>query len=332
MVRMRIFIAFLFFLFPLWEAYGGYWAVLNSGVEVDLQDLHFANLQVGYVVGSSRFAGEPGIILKTTDGGYHWDSQKIPVDQNYHGIDCLGESLCLAVGEHGTILKTADGASWVQLKSGTRANLWDIAMVDEGIAVAVGNVNTILRTIDGGKTWKFVETGEKAFRIPYSGVFFVKGTSVGWIVGAEGTILKTTDAGKTWFRQDAVTALSFWDIFSSDGQIVWVAGGMGDIHKSTDGGLLWVPPSDFQPLPPVSFQGITFTDPFRGYAVGPGGVILKSVNSGESWEQEKSPLPMALNEIQCLNPAVCFTVGEKGTILRYMNTPAGSARPQDRKQ
>lgn len=53
---------------------GSSWNILNSGVNDQLNAVHFINENTGWVVGDNN------IILKTMDGGLHCTAQETPVD------------------------------------------------------------------------------------------------------------------------------------------------------------------------------------------------------------------------------------------------------------
>ncbi len=60
----------------------------------------------------------------------------------------------MAVGDYGTILRTADYCStWVQQTSHTTQVLYGVDMADEATVFAVGRYGTILRTTNGGTEW-----------------------------------------------------------------------------------------------------------------------------------------------------------------------------------
>ncbi len=58
-----------------------------------------------------------------------------------------------AVGDHGLILHTADGATWTAQASGVGFDLTAVTAVNDQTAWAVGDGALIVRTTDGGLTW-----------------------------------------------------------------------------------------------------------------------------------------------------------------------------------
>jgi hypothetical protein len=65
---------------------------------------------IGYVVGAQ------GTILHTLDTGATWFAEESGTSTDLSGISALGDSLALAAGNNGVILKTINGGTdWVQL-------------------------------------------------------------------------------------------------------------------------------------------------------------------------------------------------------------------------
>ena len=82
-----------------------------------LYSVKFISATVGWAV------GDLGTILKTTDGGTTWSSQKSGTTNNLRGIFFTDANNGTAVGWDGTILRTTNGGtSWTKQTSGTTEN------------------------------------------------------------------------------------------------------------------------------------------------------------------------------------------------------------------
>jgi photosystem II stability/assembly factor-like uncharacterized protein len=111
--------------------------------------------------GSSDVAiGADGSIIRTTDGGAHWQSVKSPKNVSLFGIIFLDKNIGFTVGEFSTILATTDGGqNWTLAYGGNTGDFtvgpyFSIAFTDPQHGIACGLAGDLLATADGGKTWK----------------------------------------------------------------------------------------------------------------------------------------------------------------------------------
>ncbi len=95
----------------------------------------------------------------------------------------------IAVGERGTILRSADaGADWLLVNTGSQ-NLRGVALAaDTPIAVAVGDGGIILRSANGGESWTAVaSTTHEDFRA----IALAPDGRTAIVASGKGTILRT---------------------------------------------------------------------------------------------------------------------------------------------
>jgi photosystem II stability/assembly factor-like uncharacterized protein len=127
-----------------------------------------------------------------------------------------------SVGQHGTILKTADAGTTWTLKNFGENNLHAVYFTDLNNGYCVGDSGTIFKTTNAGTTWVDESFGSAQLR----DVHFPS-ASVGYAIGYDGVILKTTDAGLTWSSltsgvTDQLTAVFFTD--DNTGFVIGVSG------------------------------------------------------------------------------------------------------------
>ena len=117
-------------------------------LEPNLNAVYFVTHEVGWA------AGEFGLVLRTTDGGRTWASQRYgPDSPQLADIVFRDEHRGFAVGQKGTVLTTLDGGEhWLPLDVGTRRNLNKIFM-DGDRGVIAGN-GIVFQTENGGSTWE----------------------------------------------------------------------------------------------------------------------------------------------------------------------------------
>lgn len=99
---------------------------------------------------------------------------------------------------------------------------------------------------------------------------------------------------------------------------VYIVGRNGLIAKSTNRTATWTK------LYPVATQlnDIIFCNPTTGFAVGHGGVILKTTDAGVSWAQQNSGITENLNAIAATGINNIWAVGDNGIVLFSTNAGA----------
>src|SRR5258707_1471957 len=140
----------------------------------------------------------------------------------------------------------------------------------------------LFETSDGGRTWASRVEDTDGKRTFFS-LEFVNGLT-GFIVGAQRSgndrtllVLRTSDAGKSW--QDTLIKVE---------------------STVTNAGIL--------------LHAISFCDPQVGWAVG-SNVIVRTTNSGQTWETQRSNNEEVLYSVACVSPDRAWAVGQNGRIL-----------------
>ncbi|MFH1218929.1 MAG: M20/M25/M40 family metallo-hydrolase [Candidatus Eisenbacteria bacterium] len=130
---------------------GTSWTPQTSGTVENLLDIYFVNDNVGWAAGGGY------VVLKTVDGGQHWNLQTVPAEADpfLKGV-CFADSLNgWVVGLSGTVIHTSDsGATWEVQGTGTLFGLRWVHFIDAQEGWTVGYGGTILHTSDGGTTWE----------------------------------------------------------------------------------------------------------------------------------------------------------------------------------
>jgi len=170
---------------------GKSWKKVSTGMRYLYNDVKFVSPQEGWIVGQYE------TILHSTDGGSNWEKvhggepAELDISQLKEGevvkenfgaeeeiytlnsVYFLNPQMGWAVGEYGTLIKTADGGkTWEKLKSGTGNTLLEVEFFDQNFGFAAGLDATILKTVDGGKTWTAESPNKKTH---YYGVTFRRG-------------------------------------------------------------------------------------------------------------------------------------------------------------
>ena len=237
---------------------GSTWTAYNfskydsTGISFQSRDICFPNELTGWSVGSYSEANSWGAaIFKSENGGENWNAVL-----KYSGPDPNKNYVLNSV-------------FFLDSHSG-----W--AVGDPGL---VRKYNYIL------DKWLVIET---EIDLPLNKVWFTD-QNTGWIGGGwydyaleyHPLLLKSINGGSTWVKQSFGYIVN--DMYFSDRDHGWIVGSdssnQGVILATSDGGLRWQVQMSGLPSP---LSAIHFVDNY-GWAVGSGGLILKTENGGSSW-------------------------------------------------
>lgn len=297
------------------------WEIQYSNWDYNLNGVHFVDTLHGWVVGdSSNLYGEPvsGVILRTVDGGLHWECMRVTRPLN---SVCFVDTLHgWAVGDS-IILHTEDGGiSWIEQDCHVDVRLYKVIFVNRDTGCAVGQLKRslkrcILYTADGGNTWDVSDTAAYGALID---LWFVD-ENHGWtsiLVALVGGVLRTCDGGITWqsipcrgFEYICFTDLTHgWGVAQViDGAERWV------LFHTTDGGLNWT-----EVIP--AHGDIFFIDEENGWTVDVWqNVFLHTTDGGITWESEDCP-SLYVSELYFVDVNHGWAATEVGHILRYVAT------------
>lgn len=213
-------------------------------------------------------------------------------NSSIYGVWALNDTTGWAVGANGCILKTDNsGVTWKSQVSPTSYDLNDIAFLSNSIGFAVGNNGTLVKTDNGGATW---------YRVPLTTTddllsICVAGSSFVAISGRNGTIFTSKD-GATFIKPvSSKSSLDLKSIFFYDDTMGWVVGATGTLMRTQDGGATWnklnvsIPDANGVEQSITSdLNGVKFVNLNDGWAVGNGGLILKTNDGGLRWSDTSS--------------------------------------------
>ena len=244
-------------------------------------------------------AGEPGVLLVTSDGGATWTRQRFYLPQRGLDVTFSDASTGWLVTDAGTVLTTSDGgAGWTVVK---QAELTAQAIAASGSCSAwvVGNAtgaagepgtSAVLRTTDGGETWRKAGFGtaqlaDVAFADERHGVLI-----------ALDRIWSTSDGGGSWKLRETRPMTVLTGVATGGAARFWVVGWdtqTGDplVFASRDGGATWRRLRvDLPPGEPGALQArqIACAGDDRLWITCAAGVIA-TADGGQTWELQKVP-------------------------------------------
>jgi RHS repeat-associated protein len=269
--------------------------------------------------------------ISSANGGSSWavtTNVTSTPGTNLQGISMENIAHLVIVGDNGKIL----------LKNGSVvSNVTDIQppvlnasqMINSTTGFAVGDNGVIYSTINAGLNWT-QHSSPTANNL--RGVHFVS-TSVGFAVGDNGTLLKTTNGGNTWVSSalllpsnpnGAIGNLNA--IYFEDANNGYIVGNNGYIIYTTNAGTSWAAATTggiAQNINAIYFINTT------GFAVGAGGVILKSIDgahtftsltsSGNNWPNAITGTTSDLHDVYFRDYFIGYTVGDNATLLKTID-------------
>ncbi len=279
-----------------------------------LNNIQFIDDTLGYIVGGQRFYSST--ILRTTDGGNHWDYYSHPeAGKGLYGITISPGRILYACGFDSKLLYSADnGNNWQFTQMPNWKPVKNIAFTSSKTGIIVGgisfNYGCITYIDDVGNITRFDTTNFELNDID------MVTTTTGYIVGM-GVVMKTTDAGVNWkvldIKNDNFTAMS--DLNKNE---LWVCGYGGSIFHSTDAGESWekLRNGNDITLPHYKLLHILFKDSQNGWAIGEDGLIIYTNDGGHHWMEYDRFTQVTLRRMAFTHDGDLLVVGDEGVAMK----------------
>jgi photosystem II stability/assembly factor-like uncharacterized protein len=97
--------------------------------------------------------GAPGTILRSTDSGITWTSQRTPAPVTLAAGAAPARDVCWIVGRSGAVMLSTDGTAWQLRPFPEPVNLTAVRAVDSKNAVVTAADGRQFSTTDGGASW-----------------------------------------------------------------------------------------------------------------------------------------------------------------------------------
>jgi photosystem II stability/assembly factor-like uncharacterized protein len=252
-----------------------------------------------------------GIVLRSTDGGEHWQqSQDTMPKQNYFiREDESGKLYCS--GYDGFLYRSEDGgAHWNLFRNATYAPYLDMAFPSANhivAAVGFGFEKGYLRySADEGNSWK-----SDTFIGAAHCLHFVN-EQTGY-AGIYGGIEKTMDGGAHW-KPLAVSGDFFIQLYFFDEQHGIAVGYFGNVMETKDAGEHWK--KIYKGSAGQLFEAGAFDTNGEGYIVGDHGLLLQTKDYGQTWKEAITFSDETLFAVFCSKEKV-YISGTNGTIFSF---------------
>ena len=239
---------------------------------------------------------------------------------NVAGAPLLAAALAgkrvVAVGDHGVVLLSDDGAHFRQAKAvPVRSMLTSIQFLDARRGYAAGHDGVLLGTQDGGDSWTLlrVTPGQEQ---PILSLHF-DSSEHGFAVGLYGWAIETHDGGRSWTERPIGSGDNadrhLYHVFASQRGTLLVAGEAGTVYRSTDGGANWNPVA-------VGGKGSLW----HGAALADGSLLVcgmrghlyRSLDDGQTWLALYAGSSESLTGIAQQADGSVLVAGMSGTVLR----------------
>lgn len=218
----------------------------------------------------------------------------------------------VAVGAHGTILRSGDDAAhFAPAISPAAVTLTRVLARGNGVFFATGFGATILRSTDGGQNWVRVHA-DPGGDLP---IFGIAPAGPGYLaVGGFGHAYASAD-GAAWHAADIPAgddAPHLNDIIAADATHLLITGEAGLLLVSADAGAHWLHPAS--PAQASLFGALALT-PARWLAYGLRGRLLASDDAGAHWRELAADADAELLGGAVLPDGRALLVGNRGAVL-----------------
>lgn len=280
------------------------WMMQNSPVNYFIYDIFFLNNRLGWAVANDNLLNGTAI-LSTTTGGLNWSYYRYPDTTFLLYTIYFNDSLTGFMGGYGgkLLITSNSGFNWqfciTDSTPFSYSTVQKIKFFNPSFGVAVGGAfdfsGVIWKTTNGGLRWNVNDYSSE----PVFDVFFLNENNI-IAVGGDydfgATIFKSSNSGSNW-TFDWLNLFGIANSISFRTQTEGWAGLSSSPYfaYTTDGGNTWetmlVPDTN-------SVYGITFKDPFHGYACGTHGSIYKFNTQAIGIKNNKNSYPQKFSLYQ----------------------------------
>lgn len=176
----------------------------RSGVDVRLRGLSAVDAQIAWA------SGRNGTVLRTVDGGAHWQPRSVPGAEqlDFRDIQAFDANTALALsigpGESSRVYRTIDGgATWTQvLRNRDERGFFDCMAFDGQQGWLLGDPVDghfqLFATNDGGRSW--IMRGDAPQALPEEAAYAASGTCIARLRGA--LAIATGNTARVLVRRD----------------------------------------------------------------------------------------------------------------------------------
>jgi photosystem II stability/assembly factor-like uncharacterized protein len=294
---------------------GWLWSTPNLGATfisaMDFAQLNYEGLNAIDFSGAAHgvAVGQGAEIVKTADGGAHWQFVLYAADNvEMTSVAAASSGAWWIVRADGKIMHTADGgATIVKQKDPVSSMPVAIAATDTRHAWAACTDGEISTTTDGGTTWADHDAGVTADLVAIS----MADAQHGWAVGPGGTIVATAN-GLDWAPQTSGVTTDLTDVSFPTATIGYACGADGTVLATYDGGVTWtILTTDSS----GDLDDIAFAGPLDGYvSIESTGTALVTHDGGLTWWPSMTGEFSDITDIVAVSATRAYLVSDGGCI------------------
>lgn len=256
--------------------------------------------------------------VQVGSSGWQWGNP-LPQGNTLRSASFAG-STGYAAGDFGTLLKTTDGGStWSGLPVGTFQGLSIVQAVDANTVFAGGGC-VARRSTDGGRSFTAVAFTpvESSCRASLRALSFTSAT-LGYLLLDDGSVFTTDDGGTQFGQRTALPGTSAAGGSTQPASLAFTSptAGVaatrdGRIFQTTDAAVSWRVVGEFR----AAINQLSFFDAAHGFAVGSGGLFLRTDDGGATWTpRDLGAGALDYTAIRCASPQLCILSTSTGAQL-----------------
>jgi photosystem II stability/assembly factor-like uncharacterized protein len=297
----------------------GEWKLVrNADTTNHFYGLCFADKINGWAVGNF------GLILRTTDGGYSWNTQ---TSGTINSLKCVyftdTQKGWIGGGSNSIGMTTNGGGTWSwQYPAGeSNRTFMSMSFVNKQTGWIVDNYGGILHTEDGGINWTPQISGTSW---AITSVQFLDAQEV-WAVATNRIVLHTTNGGNNWTTSILDTlnyggSVIFNDVFFINHTRGWIAtigvsstiSPLAPIIHTSDTGNTWI----CQPVQTEWTASLQFVNENLGWAAGESGILYTS-DGGVTWINQLAVSNSLFTDLYFVDQSHGWALTYSGDIYKY---------------
>lgn len=239
--------------------------------------------------GRAFAAGMDGLLLARDRATSTWTKLVTPAsEQRLSDVVAVDDDHVIVVGDAGLILQSRDGGrTFTKRASGTSEHIHTVWGIGNEIYAAGGD-GTVVRSVDHGATWKPLA------RLKQDAGIDLWGSSLDdiYLVTINGQQLHSTDRGKTWIDVGGSLDGVIVGVWGTGPNDVFLVGWGGRLYHTADHGKTWDRRTTGTTEDLIAMWGRGPDDLYviGGDANGYRALVLRSVDRGKTWREERVPL------------------------------------------